>query len=172
MPESNSDAVSIRVAYFQYFYILFYLDIKEDNIKRRSRWWSRRTLNSPPCTNTSKLHLHVEPFWEQDEDCQKDSCRNKSVKKIHMESGRKERVVVRSGLVLFRENTERRGITHAQRSSLGSEWFEPHIGNPSTGIWHWENEFCGTNRKVVRNLDSAHEKYSHASLPPRTRWKM
>lgn len=38
-----------------------------------------------------------------------------------MELGRKERVVVRSGLVLFRENTERRGITHAQRSSLGSE---------------------------------------------------
>ena len=60
-------------------------------------------------------------------DWQKDFCTNKVVRKIHTESGGKGREAIRLGLVPPRRDTEE------ERSSLGSEWFQPHIGLPDPG---------------------------------------
>ena len=68
----------------------------------------------------------------------------------------------------------RGGGLHGQRSALGSEWFEPHIGLSSAGVQHQEDQvpLAGwrageTNRKAVGSLDSAHEEHMHAWLLPK-----
>ena len=99
---------------------------------RRSRWQSRRMWSSPPPTehikNTSacgailtadKLKTVGKTYTTSSEDT---STRNYV--------GREESICAPG----------RSGITQAWRSSLKSEWFEPHTDCPSPGVQFLEDE--------------------------------
>ena len=48
--------------------------------------------------------------------------------------------MIRLGPAPLKGDTERRGITWAQISSLWSEQFELHIEHLSPGVQHWEGK--------------------------------
>lgn len=65
--------------------------------------------NSPPPTNTSKIHLHVEQFSLKTGNCHKDSCTTKAVRKIHTETGKKGKQAIRLGPVTLGGDLEEKG---------------------------------------------------------------
>lgn len=58
---------------------------------------------------------------------QKHSCTTKARIRVHTESGKKEGEVIRLRSVPQKVAQRKREITQEQRSSLGGDWFEPHI---------------------------------------------
>lgn len=66
----------------------------------------------------------------------------------------------------------RRGVTQAQRFSLGSEQFEPHLGMPVSGTDVRRHislavlKSSVTDSECVRNLRSACEERAHTGLSP------
>ena len=84
--------------------------------------------------NTSKIHLHVEQFslkinWRLAER----HLSTKAVKKDPHGSQEGKRIdQVRT--CALGGDTEEKGITQAQRSSLGSEQFKSHTGHPCPGV--------------------------------------
>lgn len=56
-----------------------------------------------------------------------------------MELDRKGREAIRSGLTFLGRDTEEEGdyVGWEIDLSMGSEKFEPHIGHPHLGVWHW-----------------------------------
>lgn len=65
--------------------------------------------NSPSLTNMSKIHLLAEQFSLKTGDWQKDSCTNKVLREIHMESGRKEGKMIRLGSASRGGSSEKKG---------------------------------------------------------------
>ena len=101
-----------------------------------------RAWNPPPPTNTSKIHLHVERFslktnWKLAERLlYNQGCKKDPLNQV----GREQKP---SGQDLFPWEGTQREMTWGggeRRSVLGSEWFEPHIGTPSPGVQHREDE--------------------------------
>lgn len=80
-------------------------------------------LNSPPTMNTSKMHLHVEQF-----SLTTNLRLTKVVRKIQMESGNREREVIRSGPVI-----------EAHRSFLESECCKSYFRHSSPVVQHGED---------------------------------
>ena len=123
----------------------------------------------PPQTHQKYIHMGSNSPWKQNGDWQKDSYTTKATGKIHMYQGREEKWSGQD-LCPWEGTQKRRGITWAQRSSLGSEQFEPHIGYPSPGVTPggWvplaSLKTSGTENRALRNIDSAHEEHTHACL--------
>ena len=125
-----------------------------------------RTQISPPCLNTSKIHLYVEHF-SLNTNLQKDPCTTKAIS--HLGKGRKT-----SGTVPWGGTQRTREIT-GMLTSLGSEQFNPKTAHchhwvllrGDTGFLLTGWRITGTNRR--RSLDSTHEEYTHR-LAPKARW--
>ena len=127
---------------------------------------------------TSKIYLHTEhSHWKQTEDGQKDSCTTRAIRKIHTELGRKGREVIRSGHAPLGGDTEEEGdytvleILPRKQVARATYWMSqawvPTQGRqiPVAGL-----KTNGTNRRAVRNLDSAREEHTHiCSLPTQGR---
>lgn len=86
-----------------------------------------------PNMNTSTytwIHLHLlekQSHWKQTGNWQKHSCTTKARITVHTESGKKGGEVIRLRSVPWKVDQRKREITQEQRSSLGDDWFEPHI---------------------------------------------
>lgn len=71
----------------------------------------KRTWNSLPLTNTSKTDPHAKHFliktnWKLAGKKKKKPCTTKAERKIHTESGKKEREAMRTGPVPLGKNVE------------------------------------------------------------------
>ena len=110
--------------------------------KERPGWWSRRMqAHFLPWTHQKYIYMWNNSHWKQTRELQKDSCTTKAVRKIHVNQGGREKK--RSGQDLCPwEGTKKIvvGTLHRQRSSPESEKLEPHMGQPSSGVQHWEDE--------------------------------
>ena len=87
-----------------------------------------------PWTHQKCIHMWKGSHWKPAGDWQEDSCVAKAVNDPHriwLEWKRSDQC---PGRVLRREVR-----LHGQRTSLGSEQLEPHIGHPNPGFWHWED---------------------------------
>lgn len=96
-----------------------------------SRWQSRRVWCSPSLTNTSKAHLHGEPFSVESN--WKMAKRLLSAIKIHTYLGREGREVVRSGPVP-RVGMQSKGGIHTWKPALGKRGSEPLTEHPNPGV--------------------------------------
>ena len=102
--------------------------------------WHSRQQSSPRPSNTTITHPCVEQLSLQtNQRLTERHVHNQDCKRGAHKSGRKGRKAVRLGLCLLWRTQMRRGITQAQRFSLGSEQFELHFGHPSLRDWCQED---------------------------------
>ena len=125
--------------FINYSLFLYFLSLHSEKLLAAGdwiQWQNKRMQQSSSLMNTS--HIHVEKSSLKTGDRRKDSWTNKAVRKNHKESvGRENKWPLGWDLGLW-ERTE--GRLHGWRSSLASEWFEPHVGLPIPGVQHQEGE--------------------------------
>ena len=118
-----------------------------------SRWWSRKTLSSPPPMITSKLQLHIDKLSLREiqrlaeQLFYKQGCKERTTQSL---VGGEEKVS--APLVVTQK---RRGMSQAWGSSLERKGFEPHIRHPSPGVWHQEDKsswLLGKSLGLTRGL--------------------
>lgn len=76
------------------------------------------------------------------------------------------------------DTEEKWGLHGLSNLSLGSEWFEPHIGLPSFGspapggqVLLPGLKTSGTDSEAIRNLDPAPEEFTQACFLLKKRWR-
>ena len=115
---------------------------------------------------SSKQQLLLKSTWGQAEQlfCNQ-GCKERSTRSP---VGRENDVV---GTSTLSRDTGEEGTPQAQGSSLGSEGFQPHIGQPSPGIQHWKTsplaglKPSGAYQRAVRNWASALEEHTDLLVP-------
>ena len=99
---------------------------------------------------------------------QKDFCTTKTVRKIHTESGRKGREVIRSGAVLLGGGSEEKGGYVGRDPPWGVSSLSHLLGAPALGSYTGKMSplrwLAGTNRRAIRRLGFACEEHVRAVL--------
>ena len=129
----------------------------------------QKQCSSWPPTTTSKIHLHVEYFspkvnwnWEK-------LLFSQGYREKHTKSGLKGGEEGRSGSTSLGGRRRERGVTQAQRPSLGNEQLKPRVGHSKPGaspgrassLSTFENQLQ-TGSRAEKNLHSARKGCSHA----------
>ena len=121
------------------------VEIKKHSGDRSGRW-SKRTWNSPPATNTSKICLHVQWFslktnWKLIEGLMYNQRWKKDTHAIGQEAKKSNWV----GTCILGRGCREKRRHHQQTSTLGSEWVESQTEYPVldlpqgrwTSLSHW-----------------------------------
>lgn len=125
----------------------------------------KRMWNAPP--SHEHIYFHLKNNLEKPTgNWQKHSCTTKARIRVHTESGEKGGEVIRLRSVPQKVAQRKREITQEQRSSLGGDWFEPHIsalvlgsdkGKTSPlgwleGLWEWQEGYGKAWTLLLRNM--------------------
>lgn len=122
----------------------------------RSRWWTRKPwAHLAPQTYQNYNHTWSHFLWEQ-----KQLFYNQSYKERTTESlvgGKKQSSLDPHPCWVTQK---RRSIPQVKESCLKGKEVKFHIGCPSLGVWHWEDELVGLKtsgayQRVLGNWDSA-----------------
>ena len=98
----------------------------------QSRWWSRRTWNSLPPMNTSKIHLRVQhSHWKLTANWQKVPCTTEAMRKTPEDWVRSEKTRSCKDRCLW-EGSWRKQRYSGRISALCGEQAEPHMRCPAT----------------------------------------